>query len=175
MHFGVRLRYTGGQCGPSHKRKIPHIIRRKVVKKSQQVETSPVRRVPFAQATNRPKCTPPSYISLVLPFVSCHGFSSTLFSFATQCRVQSQVRPDPLPPQYFARILVDVRVCPPFSSCPSAGCNRQLSLTIWLESCERAIGCTNLPLCSATRQAATTNPNNTTNCYSSQNKVYWNE
>jgi hypothetical protein len=101
------------------------------------------------------------------PFLSCHSFSSRLFSFATQCRVQSQARPDTLPPQYFARILVDAWVCPPISSCPSAGCNRQLSLTIWLESCESAIGCTNLPMYSATRQAATTN------CYSSHNKVYW--
>lgn len=141
----------------------------------QKSPRSPVRSSPFAHATDRPICTSLLFISLVLPFVSSHSFSSTLFSFATQCRVQSQVRPYPLPPQCFARIPVDVWVCPPFSSCPSAGCNRQLSLTIWLESWERAIGCTNLPLCSATRQAATTNPNKTTNCYSSHNKIYWKE
>jgi hypothetical protein len=57
---------------------------------------SPVHSVPLAQATNRPKYTSPLSISLALPFVSCHRFSSRSFSFATQCRVQSQFRPDPL-------------------------------------------------------------------------------
>ena len=71
-------------------------------------KSSPVRSAPFAQATDRPKCTSSLFISLVLPFVSSHSFSSRLFSFATQCRVRSQVRIDPLPSQCFARIPVDV-------------------------------------------------------------------
>jgi hypothetical protein len=97
-------------------------------------------------------------------FFSCHNFSFRLFPFQANVLFSHRLAPihSHLSVLHGSQpvMSVGVWVCPPFSFCPSAGRNRQLSLTIWLESWEFAIGCRNLPLCSATHQAATTNPNN---------------
>jgi hypothetical protein len=83
--------------GPNLKRKIPHIIRRKSRQEFASGEKSPVRSVAFAQATNRPKCTSPLFISLVLPFVSCPVIPSHPGYFLSQPNVVFSHRLDPIP------------------------------------------------------------------------------
>jgi len=95
VQFGARFRYTWGQCGPNHKRKVSHITRQKFAKKSQQVKSLLLAVFPLLRTQTDPNALP-LYLSVwffrSFPVIAPHpGY------FLLQPNVVFSHRLDPIP------------------------------------------------------------------------------